>query len=242
MLTRAALLLVIACAPAASADDAQSVRLLARPRVPGVALDPGEHRLGLGGQRDGTLYIPAAATSAARPLIVLLHGAGQGKEFFRFMLPLAEELGVVLLVPDSRERTWDGIRGRFGPDVRFIEAALAAAFDRVSVDPQRIAIGGFSDGASYALSVGLGNGDLFTHVVAFTPGSFRRPAELVGRPRIFLSHGTRDRVLDIDRTSRRVVPILEATGYDITYQEFDGPHQLPPPTARAALAWLAGEN
>jgi predicted esterase len=33
-----------------------------------------------------------------------------------------------------------------------------------------LAVSGFSDGASYALSIGPANGDLFTHVMAFSPG------------------------------------------------------------------------
>jgi poly(3-hydroxybutyrate) depolymerase len=44
-----------------------------------------------------------------------------------------------------------------------------------TVDPQRICVSGFSDGASYALSLGLANGDLFTHVAAFSPGFMRPP-------------------------------------------------------------------
>jgi predicted esterase len=40
---------------------------------------------------------------------------------------------------------------------------------------------GFSDGASYALSLGLANGDLFTHVLGFSPGFMRVPRH-VGRP------------------------------------------------------------
>jgi len=172
------------------------------------------------------------------PLIVLMHGAGQGKELFRFTFPLAEELGVVILTLDSRDSTWDGVDSPFGPDVMFIDSALQYTFQRVAVDPQRLALGGFSDGASYALSLGLANGDLFTHLVAFSPGFIARPAPPAGMPLIFISHGTRDHVLGIDRTSRRFVPLLKSAGYNVTYREFDGPHTTPLPIARNALEWL----
>ena len=59
-----------------------------------------------------------------------------------------------------------------------------------------------------------------------------------GSPRIFVSHGTQDRVLPIDRTSRQVAPRLANAGYDVVYREFDGPHTVPPPIARDALAWF----
>jgi predicted esterase len=82
----------------------------------------------------------------------------------------AEEAGVAVLAPDSRDGTWDGIRGQYGRDIVFLNRALERVFATVAVDAARIAVGGFSDGASYALSLGLINGDLFRRVVAFSPG------------------------------------------------------------------------
>ena len=87
-------------------------------------------------------------------------------------------------------------------------------------------VGGFSDGASYALSLGVMNGDFFTHVLAFSPGFFRA-LEPHGRPRIYISHGTNDRVLPIDPCSRRIVAQLKGAGYDVTYKEFNGGHTVP---------------
>lgn len=49
----------------------------------------------------------------------------------------------------------------------------------------------------------LANGDMFTH--AFSPG-FMVPPVVVGKPRIFISHGTQDQALEIDSTSWRLVP------------------------------------
>jgi phospholipase/carboxylesterase len=59
--------------------------------------------------------------------------------------------------------------------------------------------------------LGINNGDLFTHVLAFSPG-FVAPAAWVGMPRIFVSHGTRDEVLPIDFCSRKIVPMLKHAG------------------------------
>src|SRR6202030_4387442 len=55
--------------------------------------------------------------------------------------------------------------------------------------------------------------------------------------RIYISHGTADTVLPIDRCSRRIVPALRAAGYEVTYEEFDGGHTVPPATADRAFAW-----
>jgi len=152
---------------------------------------------------------------------------------------LADELGLLLLAPESRQSTWDVLVGGFGPDVEVIDRALARSFDRYVVDPARVIAAGFSDGASYALSLGLVNGDLFDSVLAFSPG-FASPGARRGKPRLFVSHGTRDPVLDIDATSRRLVPRLRRAGYDIRYLEFDGGHSVPPDVARTAATWALG--
>jgi phospholipase/carboxylesterase len=213
---------------------------MARPGQQTASIGRGEHPLDLEGGRDGLLYVPRSLQPGLpTPVAVMLHGAGGTADAMRFSFALADEFGVPVLAPDSRGRTWDVILGGFGPDVEFINAALKYAFERLTVDPARIGIGGFSDGASYALSLGVANGDLFTHVLAFSPG-FIAPAGRRGRPHVFISHGTRDEVLPIDRTSRTIVPDLERRGYDVRYREFNGPHTVPPDLAREAFGWLAG--
>jgi phospholipase/carboxylesterase len=215
-------------------------RLWAHPtKVDGMA-PVGLQPLMLGAARDSYLYVPVGYRAERPvPLVLLLHGAGgharQGLELLR---GLADAAGIILLAPASRERTWDLLVGRrYGPDAAMIDRALEQTFSRYAIDPARLAIGGFSDGASYALSLGITNGDLFTHVLAFSPG-FMAPFGQTGSPRIFVSHGTRDRVLPIDRCSRRIVPELERGGYDVLYREFDGGHTISPEIALEAVGWF----
>lgn len=170
----------------------------------------------------------------------MLHGAGGNAQHGVGLLQaLADAAGLILLAPESRRQTWDVIMGGYGPDVSYLDRALAQTFARYAVDPTRIAVGGFSDGASYALSLGITNGDLFSHLIAFSPG-FMAPAAQEGAPRLFISHGTRDQVLPIGPCSRRIVPQVERAGYDVLYHEFDGPHTVPPDIARQAVDWFLG--
>jgi len=150
-----------------------------------------------------------------------------------------DEAGIAVLSPDSRNGTWDAIRDRFGPDVAYINQALERVFETVAVDPARVAVGGFSDGATYALSLGLINGDLFKYIVAFSPGFIVNGAPR-SRPQIFISHGTSDQILPIDQCSRVIVPMLRQRGYSITFREFSGRHEVPPDVAREGLRFMTG--
>jgi predicted esterase len=200
-----------------------------------VGLQP----LGLSAKRDGLLYVPKNyQASKPAPLVVMLHGAGgDARGGLTPFQNLADAAGLILLAPASRRETWDVLFEEYGPDITFIDQALAQTFSRYAVDPTRIALEGFSDGASYALSVGITNGDLFTHVIAFSPG-FIAPASQVGTPRLFISHGTRDSVLPINVCSRKIVPQVQRAGYDVLYREFDGSHTIPPAIVGSALDWF----
>jgi hypothetical protein len=88
-----------------------------------------------------------------------------------------------------------------------------------------------------ALAFGLLDGDLFTHPVAFSPG-FLKQVDRNGRPRVFVSHGTCDTVFGICRGRENVRPSREE-GYEVTYREFDGGHEVPEAVAHEAFAWLS---
>jgi phospholipase/carboxylesterase len=220
-------------------------RLLTRlPKTaPGPVPATGAQPLGLDSGRDGVLYVPPGLTGPA-PFLLLLHGAtGSAAGITRRTNAFAnaDAFKMVILAPDSRETTWDVTRKGFGPDVAFVDRALAQTFGRVALDPTRIAVGGFSDGASYALSLGLLNGDLFTHIAAWSPGFFVAEAP-VGKPLIYMSHGQQDEILPIDTTSRRLRPRLERAGYEVRYREFPGPHTVPPPVLKESLEWIVGKK
>jgi phospholipase/carboxylesterase len=213
--------------------------ILARPK-PGVTTSAsGTIRLELAPGRDGVLRIPAAPASGLFPLLVLLHGAGgAGASVLRRLGSLADDLRVAVLAPDSRDSSWDAIRDDFGPDVTFIGRALERTFDTLAIDPARISVGGFSDGATYALSLGLINGELFRRVLAFSPG-FIVEGTAHGKPRIFVSHGTDDQILPIDRCSRPIVRSLQKRGYEVTFREFQGGHEIPASIAREGVQWVS---
>ena len=214
-------------------------RLKARPIAATKTTAQGTSALGLGSARDALLQMPAKAVTGPVPLMVLLHGAGgAGDRILRRLGPAGEAAGIALLAPDSRDSTWDGIRGDFDQDVTFLNRALEKVFQIVAVDPMRLAIGGFSDGASYAVSLGLMNGDLFNRIVAFSPGFFV-DGPPYGKPKVFVSHGTNDSILPISRCGRVVVQRLRSRSYDVTFREFNGDHEIPDAIAAEGMGWMA---
>ncbi len=204
--------------------------------LPGTPLPAGVHELDLGRGVEALLAVPPGA-AAPRPLLVFFHGAGgSARGSLPVVAGLAEDAGALVLATSSAGRTWDLLAGGLGRDVAVLDAALASVGEHAAVT--RTAVGGFSDGASYALSLGLANGDLFEALLAFSPG-FVAPPGRAGRPRVWMAHGTADRVLPVERCGRRVARDLAAAGYDVDYDEFDGGHVVTPDLVTAALdSWL----
>ncbi|MBI3401055.1 MAG: phospholipase [Acidobacteria bacterium] len=215
----------------------QEPLVLTPPDKPRHDLVEGQNPLAIHNDRDGVIYIPKGyRRDVPMPLVVALHGAGGSGANAGFAFRQADEFGYIVLAPDSRDWTWDSILGH-GQDTEFLAAAFQSTIERCAVDRRRLALAGFSDGATHVMSFGIANGDVFGHLMAFSPGLMRPPGAK-GKPRIFISHGTADQTMPIDVTSRRFVPRLKALGYDVTYREFEGKHTLPPDIAHDAYAWF----
>lgn len=214
-------------------------RLRSRPPSTGRTVDrpaaqsPAEP-LSAVGLPDHLLLVPPEPPQAA-PLLVWFHGAGShAASSLPVVRDAASAAGALVLLPSSVGTTWDLLRGGLGPDVDALDRALAHVFSAFGVD--RVAFSGFSDGASYAVSLGLANGDLAEAVLAFSPG-FCAPPSQVGRPRCWVAHGTADAVLPIDRCGRRVVQQLQGAGYEVAYEEFAGGHVVRQDHLTQALTW-----
>src|SRR4051812_33383063 len=205
---------------------AQPVRLAAQPPPESAAaaqneIPYGEHRLHLtDDQRQGTIYVPKLyKPGVAMPVVVMLHGFMGTSDSARSLYALAEQYGVIIIAPESRDITWGQAWPGFDADVHYIADAFREVSEFLDVDKSHVALAGVSDGAGYALSMGLAYGDTFTPLMIFS-GGMMNPYRRQGKPRIFLAHGTRDGQMPIDLTAQRFVPQLKAEGYDVTYVEY----------------------
>jgi phospholipase/carboxylesterase len=221
----------------------ESATITARPRAFSGTAPRGFHSFGVWHKDDAYLYVPPTyRDDTPAPFLVLLHGSHGHATDFKASLPShVDDKGIVVLAVDSTLATWDliGILG-FGPDPERLNLALDYAFSKVNVDPTHVAIGGFSDGASYALSVGPVNGDLFTAIIAFSAGKPTVPGAR-GKPPIFMSHGTSDLVIPITLARDTVRPEFVNAGYSVTFREFAGGHQIPAAVAEEAYNWFLAQ-
>ena len=207
--------------------------------VAGDDIPFGKSRLGIAdGERDGTVYVPPSYKKGVpMPVLVMLHGFRGTSEAVRYTFPLAEEFGVIVVAPESRDMTWGQEIPGFDTDSRYIGMAFRWVSEVLTIDRARVAMGGASDGANYALNMGLAYGDTFNHLMIYSAGTLA-PFRKQGRTKIFLSHGTHDEQMPVDRTGRKFAAELKEGGYDLTYREYEGGHGAPLPVVRESFEWF----
>lgn len=213
-------------------------RIRIRPRKPTRKTVPGTEIITFQGGRRASLRVPPTyRADEALPLIIAFHGGGGRASDFVSYPVQTDSARIVFLAPESAGSTWDAVSGAFGADIDLVNAAIAETFDRCNIDPTRIALVGFSDGGSYALTLGLSNGDNIRYTIAHSPGFFV-DVPRHGHPAFFVSHGTEDQILPISDSSGLIVPRLRGFGDDVTYVQFAGGHTVPLGVQDQAITWL----
>jgi phospholipase/carboxylesterase len=196
---------------------------------------------------------PAAGT--AEGLLVLHHGRGADEHD---LLGLADVLDperrlhavtprAPLRIPGWPGNHWYVVPRVGYPDRATFDAAYRALgalhdelWERTGLTPAQTVLGGFSMGSVMSYSLGLG-GDrpAPAGILAFSgfiPTVEGWTPELTRRPRVFVAHGRRDPVMDVEfaRTARETLSAL-----DVEYHESDAAHHIDPASVPAAREWLA---
>ena len=199
---------------------------------------------------------PPRSRADAHPTLVLLHGRGDSAAG---IAPLAYEFErddlLVLSVQAPLELggvmaggyEWYRLRQPRHLDeatLRVSLAALAEFLDTVEaaypVDPERVVLLGFSQGAVMSLGAQALRPDGVAGVIALS-GYFPIEVEadagnLVGHP-AFVAHGTHDDIIPVD-AGRRTRDLLERHGVDLTYREYPMAHQVSAAEMADVRAWL----
>ena len=216
----------------------------ASPIVNAIAPTPHGRLIGL--PDEAVAYVPTS-TGSNPPLLVLLHGAGRSRmSMIEHFEAQADKRGIVLLAPTSLGPTWDVVRiateqtspgsalaERLGyrysgsRDSKRVEAAIGNLAKTVPVDPMRTVLAGFSDGATFALAMGMARSRTFAAVIAWSPGIPIETSQPARGRRVFVSHGRRDQTLSFAVDCAEIVPLLQAEGAAVSFMPFDGVHELP---------------
>ncbi|MFQ5699393.1 MAG: alpha/beta hydrolase [Myxococcota bacterium] len=201
------------------------------------------------------------------PLITVLHGAGRQDELLaRAYRDEPERRQALFLIPRSLHPTWDLIAcndrwkldaagspeasgsGPLRPDLDFLEYAYDLIWRRYPVDLGRQALVGYSDGASYALSYGLSNPEIFRAVMAWAAGfavlevdRADAPGPALPRPDVLLEYGTHDELFPFEQIALPMRERLESQGYAVEFRVDAGGRHWPPSEFQPeALDWFFG--
>ena len=188
--------------------------------------------------------------------IVLLHGRGADELDLFPLLDLLDP-GRRLLAATPRAPLalppggwhWYAVREIGYPDPRTFHATLPVAagwLDRLLADhgipPDRLVLGGFSQGAVMTYAVGLGAGRprpcALVALSGFAPSVPGFELDLTPPlPPVAIGHGSYDPVIGVE-FGRRARDLLVRAGANVLYRESPLPHLIDPGFARELAGWI----
>jgi predicted esterase len=207
----------------------------------------GTGRIAHGEQIAWIVTPPRIEPGHAHALVVVLHGAGRQDELIvRGLQAERARRDAIFVVPRSLAPTWDLIAGGDGVDLAFLDGVLHTVYRRFRIDPVRQGIVGFSDGASYALAVGLSNPRIFSAVMGWAAGFLAIDAPNLRpddpKPRVLLEYGTHDQLFPFDQVALPMRDALERLGYAVDFRVDEGGIHWPRKDLLTdALDWFLGK-
>lgn len=205
-----------------------------------------------------TFQPPRSPQPGKAPALVLLHGVG-GNE--TSLAGLAERLDGRFALVGVRAPLALASGGygffhvRFTPEPEIVpqeaEASRAALIDflpglvrRYGLDPARVFLLGFSQGAIIGASVALSRPDLVAGLALLSGRILPearphfRPKEDLGALKVFVGHGVHDGKLGVHH-ARASQSLLDDLGVNLTYREYELGHEIGAGETTDLNAWLA---
>jgi phospholipase/carboxylesterase len=195
------------------------------------------------------------------PAVVLVHGRGANE---RDLLPIAAQLPDELHVlsvrapremrgPDSY--TWyeldlsaGGLHASqpdpddFRESLDLLHEFVEAAVEAYDLDPDRVGLLGFSQGAITSLSALLERPDAYRWVVAlhgYLAESHADDAENAAGKPVFVGCGSADQVIPPER-AERAAETLDAGGAEVRFETYEVGHGTTPTEVSDVVQWLEG--
>lgn len=192
------------------------------------------------------------------PVLVVLHGLGANeRDLFELGRQVAPgSLVVALRAPlelGADQFSWFPVRFTSeGPrhDVDIAESSRARIVEFVralkleaGVDPERVTLLGFSQGAMLSEAVAMTEPALVARVVLISGRTLPelKPVASTKRPRVLLMHGTRDPLLPYSGAVQ-TNELLRAAGYEVDFRSFDARHEVSAEMVAATRSWLGASG
>lgn len=201
---------------------------------------------------------PRSGADGPAPVVVVLHGRGADEtDLLSVAQRLPDELAVLSLrapQPLGPGYTWYDLDLSAGglhesqPDpegfrrsLDLVTESIDAAVESFELDPDRVGLLGFSQGAITALSLVLEAPDRYAWCVAlhgYLPESHADldPEGIEGKP-IFVGAGESDQVIPPER-SERAASRMEELGCSVTYEAYPGGHGIGSAELSDLVAWV----
>ena len=183
--------------------------------------------------------------------LIAMHGRGADENDLASVILTLEIPDLILIVPRAPFAfpyggyAWYNAGQEGSPDEETFRTSLGLVQKFVEqvkagypVDPKRLILLGFSQGATMAYATEFANPSMSQGVAAlsgYIPSTFR-PTALGGVP-VFISHGINDMVIPV-RYGREAAKLLTEAGADVTYREYFMGHEITEQTIRDLKQWI----
>ncbi|MDP3166035.1 MAG: dienelactone hydrolase family protein [Hydrogenophaga sp.] len=201
-----------------------------------------------------------AASSTPRPwLLVLMHGVGSNEQDLFSLAPqIPERFHVLSLRAPFRmgpgSHAWFDFSIEPGGERSINEAqeaesraivaqAVQSAAEQLGIPPERVVVGGFSQGGIMALSLLLTKPALMQAAMVWHSRLLRQvvplsaPADAMRGKQLWLSHGTHDNVIPLAH-AHAIAHHMAPLPVTVSYHEFPSAHEIRPSELAATVSWL----
>ena len=205
------------------------------------------------------LQRPAAATTPRPWLLVLMHGVGSNEQDLMGLAPqIPERFHVLSLrapfrmgpgahawfdfsIEPNGERTIN--EEQEAQSRALVAQTIASAAEQLGIPPERVVVGGFSQGGIMALSLLLTQPALMQAAMVWHGRLLTQmlpqaaPPDALRGKQLWLSHGTHDNVIPLAH-AQAIAHHMAPLPVTLAYHEFPGAHEIRPSELAATVTWL----
>lgn len=205
------------------------------------------------------LQRPASAATPRPWLLVLMHGVGSNEQDLFSLAPqIPERFHVLSLRAPFRmgpgSHAWFDFSIEPGGERSINETqeaesraliarTIESAAEQLGIPPERVVVGGFSQGGIMALSLLLTQPALMQAAMVWHSRLLPQviplaaPADALRGKQLWLSHGIHDNVIPL-ANALAIAHHMAPLPVTVTYREFPGAHEIRPAELNATVTWL----